>query len=214
MLRTISADELKSMHEKDADLELLDLRPVSEFMQGSIEGALNLPQDEPDFLTNLKKIWPNPGPVVLIPATHDVPGAILSAIGAIGGNVMGTVQIHEWVAKNYPVTKITPISLNEALQDNDEFRLVDVRTPEEWQKRHIPGSVNLPLSEMGMAPSILDPNRENVVFCAGVYRGLAGTAKLASMGFPVRYLAAGVSAWYEQVSQIEIQSHDVDERGI
>ena len=214
MLRTIFADELKSMREKHANLELLDLRPVSEFMQGSIEGALNLPQDEPDFLTNLKKIWPKPGPVVLIPVIHDVPGAVLSAIDAVGGNVMGTVQVHEWAAKNYPVTKITPISLDEVLQDNDEFRLVDVRTLEEWQKRQIPGSVNLPLSELELARSTLNPTQEHVVFCAGVYRGIAGTAKLAAMGFPVRYFSGGVSAWYEHVSKVETQSNKVEGRVI
>ena len=214
MLSTISADEWKNMRENHANLELLDLRPVSDFMQGSIEGAINLPLDEPDFLTNLKKIWPHPGPVALIHATHDLPDTVLSAIDEVGGNVVGTVRINEWIEKNHPITRITPISLHELFQDNDEFRLVDVRSPEEWQKRHIPGSMNLPLSELEMAPSILDPNREHVVFCAGVYRGLAGTSKLAAMGFSVRYLAGGVSAWYEQASQVEPQSNDLEGRGI
>ncbi|QSO53064.1 rhodanese-like domain-containing protein [Alicyclobacillus curvatus] len=214
MLRTISADELKSMREKDADLELLDLRPVPEFIRGSIKGAMNLPQDEPDFLTNLKKIWPHPGPVALISTTHDIPGVVLFAIDAVGGNVVGTVQIHEWMEKNYPVTEITAISLDEVLQNHDEFSLVDVRTLEEWQKRHIPGSVNLPLSELEAAPSVLDSNQPHVVFCAGVYRGLAGTAKLAAMGFSTRYLAGGVHTWYEQTSRIKMQTQDVKRRGI
>lgn len=41
MIRQISADELATMRELDLPLELLDLRSVSEFVQGSVEGAMN-----------------------------------------------------------------------------------------------------------------------------------------------------------------------------
>lgn len=42
MIRQISADELTTMRELDLPLELLDLRSVSEFVQGSVEEAMNL----------------------------------------------------------------------------------------------------------------------------------------------------------------------------
>lgn len=207
-LRTISVDELKNLREHHANLECLDLRSVSQYMAGSVAGAMNLPQDEPNFLAHLKKIWLNPGPVVLIPATHDLPEAVLAAIEAVGGNVVGVVDFSEWTGKNHPLQTLTSIRLDDVLKHHGELRLLDVRTPAEWEKRHIPGSVNLPLAELQTAPSALNPNAEYVVFCAGVYRGLAGTAKLAAMGFSVRYLPDGVAAWYEHQSQVETQGHN------
>jgi len=72
MIRQISADELTTMREQDLPPEFLDLRSDSVFVQGSVEGAMNLPEDEPDFLTNLKKIWPHPGRLVLIAAGRDI----------------------------------------------------------------------------------------------------------------------------------------------
>ena len=197
MIRKISPGELSAMREREQRPDLLDLRPVYEFIEGSIEGAMNLPGAEADFLSHLKKIWLYPGQVVLIAPLQDIQDKVASVVREMGGDTVGYVPFRDWARENRPVRRIQSISLDEVMERRRQLVLVDVRTPEEWERRHIPGSVNWPLSQLRTASAVLDKNTEVVVFCAGEYRGLAGAAKLRDLGYSVNYLTGGVSAWHE-----------------
>ena len=62
-------------------------------------------------------------------------------------------------------------------------QLVDVRSTAEFAGGHAPGTVNIPLQELGERAKELDPNRWVVVACASGTRSAMAARRLKSLGF-------------------------------
>lgn len=182
--------------EKNRTFDLLDLRSVSEFMRGFIPFSMNLPESESDFLVNLRKIWPHPRNVVVVTLHPEIPKQIQSAIKEAGGNLIGYLDYHEWTQAGYPILSLESIEFDELSNGVDV--LIDVRTPSEWKSKQIPTSQNAPLSDLEGFARNLNRDQSYVAFCAGIYRGLNGAAKLRSEGLHVRYFSNGLNTWYER----------------
>lgn len=69
-------------------------------------------------------------------------------------------------------------------------QIVDVRTAAEFAGGHAPGSVNIPLQELGTRARELDPARWVVVCCASGARSAIARRRLRGLGFE-RVLNAG-----------------------
>ena len=75
--------------------------------------------------------------------------------------------------------------------------VLDVRPPEEYQAGHLPGAVNIPLSELEGRLSKLPKRKEVVAYCRGPYCVLAFEAVklLREHGFKAHRLEAGLPEW-------------------
>ena len=93
--------------------------------------------------------------------------------------------------------RIDAATLEERLR-SDDVRLLDVRTPAEYDAAHIPGSHNVPLARVREHPDELRRHLDEdvVLVCrSGVRAGQAAQA-LAGAGLPgLRVLEGGMSAW-------------------
>lgn len=69
-------------------------------------------------------------------------------------------------------------------------QVVDVRNPGEFAGGHAPGSVNIPLPELGQRAGELDRNRWVIVCCASGTRSAMARRRLLGQGFS-RVLNAG-----------------------
>jgi rhodanese-related sulfurtransferase len=47
---------------------------------------------------------------------------------------------------------------------NEEYNLVDVRQPEEYEIRHLPGAQLIPVGELPNRLAELDPNKPTIVY--------------------------------------------------
>ena len=76
-------------------------------------------------------------------------------------------------------------------------RLIDVREHEEYVAGHIPGAVNLPLSELPGRAEEIGPN--TVLICASGNRSSQAAAYLASLGQTgLLNLSGGTAAWVRE----------------
>lgn len=207
MIPQLSAEDLNEILQEKNSLDVLDLRPVSEFLSGFIPGSINLPEEESNFIGNLRKIWPEPRDVVLITGESTIPDDVLSAVKEVGGTVKGFVSYQDWEQAGYITFTLDSVRIEDVLENKEQYELVDVRTEEEWRKNHIPGSYNIPLVNLSVLAHGMDRAKKYVAFCAGVYRGMAGAARLRSQGFDVLYLPGGVSAWDTRDGTIEKGLH-------
>ena len=75
--------------------------------------------------------------------------------------------------------------------------VLDVRPPEEYQAGHLPGAVNIPLSELENRLGKLPKNKEIVAYCRGPYCVLAfeAVARLRKQGLQARRLEDGYPEW-------------------
>ena len=80
--------------------------------------------------------------------------------------------------------------------------LLDVRNPDEYAGGHIPGSVNLPLSEIRTAEDrIPDPDTPLFVYCLSGARSSRAIAELQSMGYTDLHNLGGISKWSGEIEK-------------
>ena len=92
------------------------------------------------------------------------------------------------------------ISMDEAvamMEEETDYVILDVRTPEEFAQKHIPGAVNVPNEEIGDDEIAELPDKEQLilVYCRSGNRSKQASEKLAAMGYTNVYEFGGINDW-------------------
>ena len=102
-----------------------------------------------------------------------------------------------------PVTAsgdIDAIELKAKIDRGDNFKLIDVREPHEFQIGRIPGSTLIPLGELPKHLNELDPSAEYVMHCKMGGRSAKAVELMKQSGFKnVRNMTGGILAWSDKV---------------
>jgi rhodanese-related sulfurtransferase/rubrerythrin len=78
----------------------------------------------------------------------------------------------------------------------DEYILLDVRQPKEYEDDHLPGAKFIPIAQLGDRLDELDPKKPIIAYCAIGGRSSMAARFLASRGFKEIYnLKGGIKAW-------------------
>lgn len=95
---------------------------------------------------------------------------------------------------------ITPMELDGKLKSGVPLSLVDVREPHELEISHIDGTHNIPLGQLAMRSSELDPQDEIVLICKAGVRSTRALHLLLGAGFRnLHNLKGGLNAWAKEV---------------
>ena len=80
-----------------------------------------------------------------------------------------------------------------------QVTIIDVRNPEEYTEKHIPGAINIPLSEFESYSNKLSKQAIIITACGkGGGRSAQGAALLRQLGFEkAAYLCGGTFGWYD-----------------
>jgi rhodanese-related sulfurtransferase len=95
--------------------------------------------------------------------------------------------------------------LNQLLsQSPNQLFIIDLMSKEDFDRRHVPGAVNIPLEELGKRLSEIPANKTIVVSCTrGLMKSDLGLQQLQNSGFAnVRKLTGGVNGWYELKAKV------------
>jgi rhodanese-related sulfurtransferase len=89
-----------------------------------------------------------------------------------------------------------PVELNKMIKEGEKINIIDVRRPEDYNKEHLPGAINLP-EESWSTFKGLGKDRTNVVYCYSVVCQLATRAAryFSEHDFPVIELVGGIEQW-------------------
>ncbi|WP_137221718.1 rhodanese-like domain-containing protein [Shewanella sp. MEBiC00475] len=108
-------------------------------------------------------------------------------------------KLFQWL----PFGKVSEMSapeLYKRLQKND-IQIVDVRSKMEWDKSHIEGSLNLPITSFSIDTIKqlgLSQDLTTVVICLSAHRSIPGVRKLEQFGFTDVYqLEGGMLSWWK-----------------
>jgi hydroxyacylglutathione hydrolase len=166
---------------------IVDLRAADAFASGHPYGAVNL-----GFGSKVGYwgawVLAADAPVILLgdePA-HAVDAAMqLRRVGLdrIEGAVDG--GYNAWPAAGLPVASLEQMSvadLRAATGRNGNVRIVDVRSPREFDAGHIHGSVNVPVGEIAGRAGIIPADTAIATICEGGYRSTLAASLLAREG--------------------------------
>lgn len=134
---------------------------------------------------------------------------LIYALGAVGETYSAEV---ERLIKTFLADKdsLEPVPAEEVLERarNGLVTLLDVRPSHEYAAGHIPGAINIPLTEINKRLHELPANREVVAYCRGPYCLMAfeAVALLRKKGRKARRLQDGLPEWRLRGLPIEYES--------
>jgi adenylyltransferase/sulfurtransferase len=110
----------------------------------------------------------------------------------------GVTPMSTQPAPNEGVIDVTEVK--NKLDRGDEFVLIDVREPHEYQIARIPGAKLIPLGELPKHLGELDPDADIVAHCKTGGRSQKAVDLLKQNGFKhVRNMTGGITAWSDKV---------------
>jgi len=127
--------------------------------------------------------------------------AVLSVIAALSGIAERNLAEVDRIRRTYfdERDSMEPVSREELLARTHDglVTVLDVRPPDEFAVGHLPGAINIPLSELEKRLTELDPDHEIVAYCRGPWCVLSfeAVAALRARGFKIRRLEDGLPEW-------------------
>jgi hydroxyacylglutathione hydrolase len=164
---------------------LVDVRTMLAFGGGHIADALNIGGSP------LLSIWAGwmldpKEPILLVLEGDDDLKKIVRLFVRTGytrfaGYLVGGMKA--WDLAGYPLERIGQMSVHELNGRKSELQVVDVRSPGEWKKGHIPGARHIFLPELQKRIGELDSKKPTAVYCGSGYRASIAASILKPRGF-------------------------------
>ena len=101
--------------------------------------------------------------------------------------------------------------LKVALESGENVVLIDARSPEAFQKEHIPRAINIPHRKMSdETTKHLDKSALIVTYCDGIgcNASTRGALNMAKLGFRVKELIGGLDWWKRDGHKTECAAGD------
>lgn len=85
----------------------------------------------------------------------------------------------------------------EMMKEEQDYIILDVRTPEEYAEKHIPNAINVPNETIGedVIPELPDEEQLILVYCRSGNRSKQASDKLVSLGYTNVYEFGGINDW-------------------
>jgi hydroxyacylglutathione hydrolase len=197
-LKPVPLEQLLDLQRAGA--QVLDTRDPAAFASAHLAGSVNIGLGG-QYATWAGTILNPQEPIVVIAESgRELESAM--RLGRIGfDRVVGYLQDGLRSLDSRPeiiarTERLSPTVAAERLASDEPPLVVDVRTPREYETKHIDGSISMPLNHLEQLADGLPTDRPLLVHCAGGYRSSIAVSLLRRMGFNhVTELAGGIAAW-------------------
>ena len=210
----LDAFSLIQENQDNSDFVIIDVRTPEEFTEEHIENAINLDYHSETFRDELDK---------------NKTYLIYCRSGSRSGSALDTMEelnfkevynllggINQWKAEGLSTIQETPIQVIESIppldafsliqenQDNSDFVIIDVRTPEEFTEEHIENAINLDYHSETFRDE-LDKNKTYLIYCRSGSRSGSALDTMEELNFKEVYnLLGGINQWKaERLSTIQ-----------
>jgi rhodanese-related sulfurtransferase len=229
IMTTITPAEVAAMRERGDTHALLDLRERGAYERGHIFRATALPRRLLEFrLPGL--VTGRTTTLILCDGDETISRLAAPTLAAMGYTDVRILEdgLASWLAAGRPVVQglnveskvfgeqmlhanktpqIAPHDLKQRIDAGEDLVIVDSRTPEEYHRGCIPGSVSMPGGELALriAELVTSPEQTIVVHCGGRTRSYIGAESVRRLGLPnpVIALENGTMGW--QLAGLELE---------
>jgi hydroxyacylglutathione hydrolase len=177
---------------------IVDLRDAAAYAKSHIPNSVNI------ALRGRLETWvgtmiPWGSPLVLTGSREEIDEAVyrLHRVGYAAGELL----FDDWISASLPLKSfelMEPAVLYDAMKSGTAPVIVDVRLPAEWMGLRIGQVINLPLNQLSVLSSKLDPSQPVVAVCNSAYRSSLALGILEQRGFvKATSLKGGSQAWID-----------------
>lgn len=182
---------------------VVDTRESPEYGRGAVPGTLNIPATR-TFTTWAGSLLPYDQDFHLIvddrriqtvdELIRDLAGIGLDRVaGYFSSDVVDAWRISKGRLQTIPSLTIGEVS---AQQHSNDKLVLDVRGEEEWSAGHLPGSLNISITELDQRIGEIPRNRRLIVHCQTGARAAMAASLLRARGFPeVQVFTGGFAEW-------------------
>jgi hydroxyacylglutathione hydrolase len=164
---------------------LVDTRNMLAFGGGHIPGALNIGG------APILSIWAgwmlDPDEPILLVLEFEseleevVRLFVRTGYSKFAGYLVGGMRA--WQIAGFPLERIGQMTVSELNECKASLQIVDVRSPGEWRKGHVPGARHIFLPDLRKQINKLDRAKPTAVYCGSGYRASIATSILKPEGF-------------------------------
>jgi phage shock protein E len=106
-------------------------------------------------------------------------------------------------AKDMRYRKISAEVAHEMIEENDEIILIDVRTSDEFNTSHIPGSILVPYDVIKEQIGSIAEDKDTVIilYCRSGNRSKLASDALIAMGYSQVYDMGGITDWPYEITK-------------
>lgn len=195
----ITTGELKPLIEAKKDIVLIDARSVEEYEEAHIIKAINIPIN--DWETYKSKL-PKDKKLLFVTYCNGVQcGKSIKMAKKLSEIGYKNIKVYRegfpvWeevglelvkgpgYGKKIETNKLTPDELNKLEKTGDgNIIVVDVRDAKEYLNGHIPGAINVPVSEFAIRSGEIAKSKKVVVYCNTGSRSYLAYKKLVNMAY-------------------------------
>jgi len=218
-MQTITPSALRELMQGEREWTLFDIREAAEADRAHIPGASFLPRRMlesrlADFVQDRATtivVYDEGGPRAALAAAaieragyRDVRvvdggarGWERAGLALASGSNVASKHFGESVWTNEHVPQLPPQTLHAWQASGKPHRVVDIRTPEEFRKAHIPGAAGAFGVDVGLcAADLARTSAPVIVHCAGRTRSIIACQTLRALGVPEVYaLEDGTMGW-------------------
>jgi hydroxyacylglutathione hydrolase len=198
VLQPIALDEVIKLG--DAGAQVLDVRDAAEFAKGHLAGSVNIGLGG-QYATWAGTLLDRAKPIVIIAEPGREYEAALR-LGRIGFDHVkgyldgGMAALEARPDLVWPTERVSAAMVAEELESAEPPLVLDIRNPREWEGRHIPESLNIPLNQIQERIQDVPRGRRIAVHCAGGYRSSIAASILHQHGITnLIEMAGGLAAW-------------------
>lgn len=195
--KALLAPEVEELSEEIA--LVLDTRATGAFKQGHIPGAIEVQLDG-NFAPYVGAVMPPEAPVVVVAEPGREREAMTRLVRVGYENIVGWLDggMDAWRAAGGEIATaeaVEPAQYREQIAAGTAPRMLDVRTPSEWEAGHVDGALHIPLAELPARIAEV-PVGPIAVLCGSGYRSAIAQSLLLRSGHrDVIDILGGWKAW-------------------
>ena len=189
---------------------VVDIRAAAAFAAGHIPRTINIPLNK-SFPTWAGSLVPYTRDFALLTGDSsgnavDEAARDLALIGHKARGYLGPDVLASWAKEGRPLETVPQISVDDlaARLEARRVTVLDVRKRSEWAAGHLPGVLNIPLSELVARAAELPDEAPLVVHCQSGSRSAIAASVLRAKGLTdVSNLTGGIVAWQQGGHPVE-----------
>lgn len=137
--------------------------------------------------------------------------AVIVACGQSNKSEVSLVDVAQAAARQDDRASVEELA-NWIVKGRGDFKLIDVRMPEDFEKGRIENAENIPIAQIVTEDVLqrLPTDRTIIVYSNGSENAAKATVMLRLAGFDAHLLAGGYNAWHARILNPDIPADEVD----